>query len=129
MVTEAVMEQVSDAPSAPQSIPRRARAAERLDAIDAAIRRQPDAAENYLLRAELLLDRGRRGDDLTAAVDAYRAAALAEMRLAHEDWGIAAQITHEQALALLHDLAERGIVVETAPDAGTHNNASDVSSL
>jgi hypothetical protein len=97
----------ADAPPAPAR-----RGDARLDALDEAIAREPDVAENYLLRGEALLDRGERGDDLAAAVDLWRAAALAEARLRHSAWGIAAQITMDRARALLEDLAGRGVRVD-----------------
>jgi hypothetical protein len=97
---------------------------ERLEAIDAAIRRAPDSAENYLLRAEVLLDRGRRGDELAAAVDLYRALMLAERQIAEADWGISLQITRDQARTLLDELAERGIVIDIRdPDPETQTIA------
>ncbi len=108
---------MNDAPRPPLSDddapPARSRRGDaRLDALDEAIARAPEVAENYLLRGEALLDRGARGDDLAAAVDLWRAAALAEARLRTSEWGIAAQITMDRARALLVDLAGRGVVVD-----------------
>lgn len=86
----------------------------RLRELDAAIERYPSEAGSYLLRAELLMERGRRGDEEAAALDFYRAAALAAAQLENEDWGIHAQMVRDRALAGLNELRARGILIENA---------------
>jgi hypothetical protein len=85
----------------------------RLRELEEAIQRAPAEPASYLLRGELLLERNRRGDDEAAAVDFYRAAALAAEQLKIEDWGINAQMLRDRALTGLNELSERGILVET----------------
>lgn len=86
---------------------------QRLRDLDEAIQRAPVEPASYLLRAELLLERNRRGDDEAAAVDFYRAAVLAAEQVETQDWGIDAQMLRDRALTGLNELSERGILVET----------------
>ncbi|MBL8131614.1 MAG: hypothetical protein JNL42_07130 [Anaerolineae bacterium] len=100
----------------------------RLRNLDQAIARDPFEAGNYLARGEVLLLRGRRGDDEAAAVDFYKAVRLAEAQLEVADWGIGAQFVRDRALAELNALIARGIVLEFAEDETLRSDVETVQS-
>lgn len=68
--------------------------AQRLAALDAAIRARPNAPANYLLRAELY---ARLGEDALALADFEQARALAESALATDRWGLVNQALRDRA--------------------------------
>ena len=68
--------------------------AQRLDSLNEAIQRHPQAASNYLLRGEIWLD---RGEYEMAAADFERARALAAEQFEEEAWGLVSQTLRDQA--------------------------------
>jgi hypothetical protein len=69
--------------------------ADRLQEVDGAIARHPEAAINYLTRGELLL---KAGLPEAALADFQQGYLLANEELQEADWGIVAQITQDRAL-------------------------------
>jgi tetratricopeptide (TPR) repeat protein len=68
--------------------------AQRLDSLNDAIKRHPQAALNYVLRGEIWLD---RGEYEMAAADFERAQALAAEQFDEDDWGLVSQTLRDQA--------------------------------
>jgi tetratricopeptide (TPR) repeat protein len=77
---------------------------QRLTALDEAIAGAPEAAVNYVLRGELLLQHGVAEE---AAADFQQALHLAETDLAASRWGLSAQVTRDRALTGLRDARRR----------------------
>jgi hypothetical protein len=68
--------------------------AERLLELDEVIALYPDAAVNYVLRAELYL---QTGDDELAVLDFRRGLGIAERQLERDRWGLVAQVVGDRA--------------------------------
>lgn len=79
------------------------RGSERLDALNRAIDAAPDAAANYVLRAELFL---QRGQVVLARADYTKALTLAEAQLDYARWGHVLQSIADRAREALRTLPQ-----------------------
>jgi tetratricopeptide (TPR) repeat protein len=107
-VSEEQVLEVEETPPPPPSLWQRFRLLfapdARLHQLSWAISVYPDSAANYVLRGELLLE---RGEAEAAIQDFRRALELATQQVETEDWGVVAQAVQDRALVGLGDALYR----------------------